>query len=389
MEDLEYSEIKKIFDEYYEKVMYMLMKENNKSKRNVVVSSIASLNTVTSPNYLNIGKSKYEDYFKSLKMSNASTIGLIESAADYRVFLGKLANNTIFDYKGAHFPFYQRYKSSDYLPYDKIKELLGEFFYSFDDESIRKFIKEVGNNDIYFAEESSWYSGVLFSLGALKRYIIVINTSYNQNLNFASTIAHELGHAYEKNLYYKNGDISLLNEYRGNIFGEVISSFFEYAFINFLKEKGYAKEEIKSLVNNYFHTLFKYAFDTRILCKMNIVNLDERLYCDLSNKETMEKTERIKEKINFYRGLSSFGDKISFRDSFLYFVGELFAVYMYQNYKEDPKEFMRSLRTALVNYPRSGEIEAFSTVGIDKDKLLEGKVLRRELKSFFNSEDKD
>ena len=62
---------------------------------------------------------------------------------------------------------------------------------------------------------------------------------------------------------------------------------------------------------------------------------------------------------------------------------------MYNNYKEAPKEFMKALRTTLVNYPRSGIIENFSTVGIDKDKLLEGKVLRRELKSFFKGEDKD
>ena len=73
------------------------------------------------------------------------------------------------------------------------------------------------------------------------------------------------------------------------------------------------------------------------------------------------------------------GSKINFRDSFIYGIGKLIGIYAYEIYKENPKEFLFKFKTALLKYNNIG-MEAFYEMGIDREELVDGKVLRRVLK---------
>lgn len=110
--------------------------------------------------------------------------------------------------------------------------------------------------------------------------------------------------------------------------------------------------------------------------------IDEDYNVKLDNKGKMDQLELLKGRLNFFENLPEYEDVVSLRESSIYFIGELFAMTLYDKYKENPKEFMKAFRTALVNYPRTRSLDSFEIVGITKEELLSGKVLKRKIEEF-------
>jgi len=129
--------------------------------------------------------------------------------------------------------------------------------------------------------------------------------------------------------------------------------------------------------------LLEDAFSSSIISSMSnrIINQNGEIY--LNNREVMNVAESQKEELNYFQNLPSYQDEILYRDPIVYYIGKLLAISLYDKYKANPKEFMKNFRTALVNYPRTGSIDSFEVVGITKEELLSGKVLRKELKNFI------
>ena len=72
-------------------------------------------------------------------------------------------------------------------------------------------------------------------------------------------------------------------------------------------------------------------------------------------------------------------NKVSLRDSFIYGFGQLFSIYMYENYKKDPKYFIKEFDKALLDYSFSEDISSFKRVGASYEELVRGEALKRVL----------
>ena len=375
-------DIKKLVEEYYRKLEYLYVKANTISKERRLESTIGNLNYFCSEdcfNLIDVNNSLFRNYM----YMESKFFNFFDNAYDNMHLLKDLSLKTIHTYRKVDYPYYKKYKRTDYIPFSDIIKLINEFFMSFGDDSINEFMNKICDNYYYTSTVSDDYARALFALPVFKKYIVHLNNKYPQNLYFASALAHEMGHAYETELYYKSDSTYLSNKHTDTIFFEVVSSFFEYAFINFLKENRYYKKEIDHELDIYYIRLFEYAFNTYVVCLNGINNIDGNYMILLDNKDKMDRIEELKNMLNYYNNLPNYKDKISVLDSFIYFVGEILAVNLYDKYKDNPKEFMKNFRTALVNYPRSGNIESFEVVGITKDELLSGRVLKRELNKFI------
>ena len=383
MEKITYEEIKKEIEKYYKKLDYLYVKANTKSKQRRLITTIGALDEICGEDCLNFNidnshltetlymESKFFNYFDNVKYNLH--------------FLRDLSLRVIHTYRKNNYPFYERYKSRDYVPTKDLIKLIIDFFHSFNDESIDKFINKTEDNYYYEFPSDKIYEGALYALPIFKKYIVHLNTNYSKDLFYVIATAHEMGHAYEKELYYNNAGTYLSDKYVDTIFFEVVSSFFEYAFINFLDDNKYYPNEIKNEYDIFFLQLFKCSFNTYTACLNGIDNMDSHYLILLDNKNKMDRIEKLKEMLNYYEDLPSYKEKISVLDSVIYFVGGLLAINLYDKYKDNPKEFMKNFRTFLVNYPRTGLFDSFEVVGITKDELLSGKVLKKELNKFINS----
>ena len=260
MEEITYEDIRKEIEEIYNKLNYLYGKANTKSKQRRLITTIGALDELCSEDCLgfNIDNShlietlymerKFFDYFDDV---------------NYNLhFLRDLSLRVIHTYRKNNYPFYKRYKSRDYIPDDDMYKLIINFFHSFNDESIDRFIKKTGDNYFFEFPSDEIYAGTLYALPIFKKYIVHLNTS------------NEMGHAYEKELFYNNAGTYLSDKYTDTIFFEVASSFFEYAFINFLKDNNYYPKEIKHEYDTYYLQLFKWAFKTYAVCQNGIDNMD-------------------------------------------------------------------------------------------------------------------
>ena len=386
MEEITYEDIRKEIEGIYKKLNYLYGKANTKSKQRRLITTIGALDEICGEDCLdfNIDNShlietlymerKFFDYFDDVSYNLN--------------FLRDLSLKVIHTYRKNNYPFYKRYKSRDYIPDDDMYKLIINFFHSFNDESIDKFIKKTGDNYYFEFPSDKIYEGALYALPIFKKYIVHLNTSNKQDLFFATVTAHEMGHAYEKELFYNNAGTYLSDKYTDTIFFEVVSSFFEYAFINYLNDNNYYPKEIKHEYDTYYLQLFNWAFNTYTVCLNGIDNMDRHYQISLDNKDKMDRIEKLKEMVNYYNGLPNYKEMISVLHSVIYFVGEILAINLYDKYKDNPKEFMKNFRTVLVNYPRTGLFDSFEVVGITKDELLSGKVLKKELNKFIISDDR-
>lgn len=381
MEEITYEEIKKNIEDLYKKIEYLYGKANTKSKQRRLFSTICALDEICEKDCLDLNivsshlikklymESKFFDYYDDVNYN-------LE-------ILKELSLIVINTFKDINYPFYKNYRSRDYVPDSDKNNLIYAYFNSFNDRIIDKFIEKAGDN--YYLEFPSdlAFAGALYTLPIFKKYIIHLNTANDQDLFYVIAAVHEMGHAYEKEIFFGNGEVNLLDMYKETFFYEVCSSFFEYTFINYLNENNYYPKEIKYEYNLYYLELLKDAFKTYSICLNGIDDTNDSYYIKLDNKDKMKEIEKLKESLNYYEKLPNYNDKLSILDSVIYFVGEILAINLYDKYKDNPKEFMKNFNTALVNYPRTGLFDSFEVVGITKDELLSGKVLKKELNKFI------
>ena len=381
MEELKtLNEIKKDIINYYKKLGFLYAKANTKSKRKRLVSSIAILDHICSPEIFNFNDlcGVWDNDIELQKVMEKIYSQFCQNVEDNILLINETSKKTIDAFKSANYPFYRKHSYCHYLPMNIIFGLVKDFYHSFDDETVKDFINSFNKENLYVEDFPTDYSGLLFPFDVIRKNIILINNNSPQNIYFASSLAHELGHAYESFLYYKSDMFD-----NGNtIFSEVVSSFFEYAFLKYLKENNIYNEGIDSELDIFYLELFDDAFSSYLLSLMNDRKPSDEGEICLNDKKVMDKGEEIKSKLNYFTELPSYQDTIRYRDAFIYYIGKLFAISLYDSYKDNPKEFMKDFKTALVNYPKSRSVDSFEIVGINKENLRNSKVLTRELKQF-------
>jgi hypothetical protein len=118
--------------------------------------------------------------------------------------------------------------------------------------------------------------------------------------------------------------------------------------------------------------------DISVLGKMKEINIDEHGLVKIEDEKVSLHGNKIKDKLNFCLPCYELGETIEYVNPYIYGIGSLFSVYLYENYKQDPNNFRKQFGNVLLSYPNSG-IDAFERVGVTPDILSKGKVLRRSL----------
>ena len=90
-------------------------------------------------------------------------------------------------------------------------------------------------------------------------------------------------------------------------------------------------------------------------------------------KKAFSGNKEKEEVVNYDKGLE-------YRDSYIYGIGGLFAIYMYEKYKEDKVSFKEELKRCFLEYPANSDINVFRNVGINYEDIKEGKVLKKILR---------
>ena len=112
---------------------------------------------------------------------------------------------------------------------------------------------------------------------------------------------------------------------------------------------------------------------------MKNISIDEEDCVEIEEQHVIDYANSLMNKFNIHSLETVEGDFIGFRDSFVYGIGDIFSLFMYENYKQSPNYFMKELKNMLLTYPYTKNIKEFERLGITKELLTNKKELKRIL----------
>lgn len=134
------------------------------------------------------------------------------------------------------------------------------------------------------------------------------------------------------------------------------------------------------LTHNYLLELQNRSYDIVLLSMMNEVRPDSMDNVFLRDEDVISSAKSIQERLNYYSLASNKDDIIKYRKAYIYGIGSLMSIYLYDSYKKDPNYFKKEFRNSLINYPYVNSLSAFENVGINLEVLTKGDALKRILK---------
>lgn len=377
--------IKNKLDNYSKKLINDYLSGGSESKRRRLAGDLYTFSSL----YSELFEDKefiWDNDFQYYKYEYEINKRFVEYIDNNTKELNEITDGVINAFKESKFNFYNNYYNKmKKLSNREIYELVNEFLSSFDKETSNKFYNKILNGEIYIGEMNLSDGGYIRTIDSIGKNYIFLNSLTCNNVLGATSLAHELGHSYEFELLYNcdKRDFNYVN--MSTPYYEISSSFFEYAFLKYLKENKIHEEDVKRELTNYYINLFCFNYDGNIITNMSADALiDEYGVITLDDNELMDKYEKLKEEINYYE-LSSFKDKVYFRHPFIYGIGELLAVNMYDIYKKDPIYFKKNFNRILHNYRTSKDLSFIENIGLTKEDLIKNKVLKKELKEFQNN----
>lgn len=131
------------------------------------------------------------------------------------------------------------------------------------------------------------------------------------------------------------------------------------------------------LLHDYIIELLINGIYANIICRISDIEskFDEELKIDV--KEFTTYLETIGRNYNVH--LAPENNKISLRDPFIYGFGQLFSIYMYENYKKDSEYFKREFNKSLLDYSLTEDMSSFKRVGVSYEELIKGNTLKKAL----------
>ena len=249
-----------------------------------------------------------------------------------------------------------RYFYMDSMKIDKKKgiEVIEDFFLMMGRE-VYDIYKRVSGNILYTPLYGN--RAMLVSFDKLKEDFIVINDKGYFNTDVIMSIVHEIGHLFEIETYRN----SIGNLYRDRSiytpYFEVSSLFFEYAFINYLKDNDIFGYTSDYLINSYLKHLFIHSYYSNILYR------------------GIKGDNCLLDRVNFYPDL--YLDQDSYKSNSSYMIGYVMAIYMYDRFKGYDKGFMKDLRECFLKYPYFPLMDTFKEVGGGYDDIMKGDIFKR------------
>lgn len=306
----------------------------------------------------------------------------VEDVNEKKDFYYKLSKSVINSFNNIHYPFYKYFDSailnSPRLDNNTMLKLILSFLKNFDYDTYLDMKDKMKNLEVLQFEFDSCFGGLTFPISSLNKNFILLNTLFDDNVYKYSVIAHEYGHTFEMKMF-QNSDNNMLIEKGGETpYTEVSSCFFEYAFLNYLKESKIYTDYVNCCLDNYFKEMLNDFFEINLISKFPDLEIDEDENITIESKEIVNYGEKIKNKLNYYN-FSEYETPISFKSPYIYGIGKLFSIYLYEKYKEN-SDFLTEFKKSLSLYPIVNDISVFNNVGINEENLLNGDILKKVLK---------
>lgn len=316
------------------------------------------------------------------KLEYEEFISLLEHTNENEDFYRNLSDNILKIFKESKYPLYKYYNglilSNPKLDKYTMLNIMLSFLKSFDYETYELFKNKIINDEVLDINTDPALSGFAFSFASINKSYILLNELFDDNLFKYETIIHEFGHIFEMQLAQDSGNNILIEKGLETPYSEVASCFFQYAFINYLKENKIYTNYANQCLDMYYKEILLYFSMIRILSEFPKIEVDPDGTLDFLNTEIIKFGDKIKEELNYYE-LFNYEDTFEFRMPYIYGMGHLLSLYLYENYKTNPN-FIADFKKALLEYPFVGDIFAFERVGITKEELIKGDILRKVLK---------
>lgn len=373
--------IEEIARKYEKDMNEVYARANTKSKRKVIARDLISFNEICS-SFFDIPKvydwNKDSNLISLIKNPNVPFIEhVVNNASVYSRIFGSVLGSFIEN----KFETYKYYgKNYQRLSNEEMKELVFSFLNNYDQELLKDFKSKLENSEIFYSDIEG-YKGLTYSFGSLNKNLIFYSAIYGDCIDCVNTIVHEFGHSFEMSTFYSVGKKNYLDIVFPKPYYEISSRFFEYAFLNYLKENNILVDDVNKRLHTYFYDLLIRGHQINLVYQMDQVDIDEFNNVSINDNKVLEYSRMIEEKLNCELFTPEDGDTINIRHAFLYGIGSLFAVYLYENYKEDPNNFKKEFKNALLSSPYINSIDAFEKVGINPEKLIRGDALKRVLKN--------
>ena len=369
-----------LLKEYEYKLVDMYARANTKSKKKRIVYDLFDFSNICY-NHFDIERSfPWETDEEMIKLIEDFRRPFIQNVLKDKDMYNDFSKSVINTFLEVDYPFYDDYYKLLYkLSKEDVKEIILSFLNSYDPKLERIFKSKLDDCEIFDTNlyKKTGFTGLCYPFNSLKKSLIFCEDS-SSSIFMAGMLIHEFGHAYEYEIMYNNGINDHISSKEKSPFIELSSRFFEYAFYNYLYENRIFTEDAKICLRNYYKSMLEHIYEIHLISEMDYITINKYGMAEINDRSLGEYASKIKECLNYYELPSEIGMEINFKDAFIYGLGSLFSIYLYENYKEEPNIFFKEFRNILVTYQHNN-IDIFRSVGITKDKIIKGKELKKVL----------
>lgn len=373
--------LEQLVKDYEKKLNEIYAGANTKSKKKRLVNELILFSDICTK-YFGVEKSyDWERDYSLISLIDDFNEPFIRNTLENANIFRNIFNSVLNTFIESNYSFYDDYGKCYYRLTDlQLQEIIFTFLNSYDPKLLEDFKNMLNSGNVLETGLYDETRGFTCSFGNLNRNLIFFTSVGGTSIDTASTIVHEYGHHYEMKNFYGVGGVNYIQKHLPLPYYEISSRFFEYAFLNYLKENNLYVDDVNKRLGLYYEDLLVRAFDINLLYQMSLIEIDELDNVFIKEENITAISKEIQEKLNYYYLPSEQGDVVKYRNSFVYGIGSLCAIYLYENYKLDPNNFRKEFRNALLTYPYIKNLSAFESVGITYEKLMSGDTLRKLLK---------
>lgn len=311
----------------------------------------------------------------------------LENVLNDQEFYKNLSLNVLDAYDKTNFNFYRYNTPLAYLKrlsITDIIEMLNVFTKHLGKKYNDYFIKKYKDYEIFLidsydcdGEYQTLYAGMTTQIGKLGKNYIFLEEKFGMNLHLAQTLAHEFGHSVEMYINAKSSNTILEEISYKTPYYEISSCFFETAFLNYIKENKLYLDSVSICLDHNYKDIFTYFSTMLAILKIDDIKLNNG-ELTIQDEAALKCLDIIKNTTN-YHNLPSKGDSVSYVNTFIYALGRLASIYMYEEFTKDKEKFMYEFDKSLSSYQSTESLESFSSLGISKENLLDNKILSKTL----------
>lgn len=368
--------------EYEKKLLEIYARANTKSKRKRIAHDLLTFSNICNEHFDIYKTFEWEKDLKIINEIKNYYLPFLDDVAENTKLYNTIFTNVLNTFLNSEYNIYNFYEKKYQTLTEKEKqEILFDFLASYDESLLKDLEMKLENYEI-FTGNIHGFSGITYPIQCLNKNLIFCSPYQYDTIYGAQILAHELGHHYEMSLFNSTSKNCFLDTAYTKPYYEISSRFFEYAFLKYLEENKILINDTNKSIDYLMFDLLSRSYNIHLMYMMKKIQIDELDHVHITEKKIIDRASEILNKLNYYSFPYEEGDVIKFRHSFIYGMGDLFSIYLYENYKEDPNNFKKEFRNALLTYPYGDSIKEFERVGVTPEVLIEGKVLKKVLDSM-------